>query len=487
MKKKHVGNAPPPAPAGNPQQKWLWLATGLVVLAAAAIRIYGAFNDMWLDEIWSWEVARQVSSPLDVFTKLHHEINHYLNTLYLWAVGDHGNWVGYRIPSIIAGSATVALAGLIGSRRNFTSAMMAVMVTGFSYALILYSSEARGYATAIFFSFLCYYTLARYLENRRWPWAALFSTAAMLGLVSHLTFASVLFAAMTWSGWRLWKSRAGFKPALIHVASCYAAPVLLLAALYWVDIRFVKVGGGTETSLVRSYVDALAWMFGTQSTAACQSLTCLAAVAVLGLGVRRLWREKSDAFVFFIGVTLVFPLGLVVIRGSHVIYFRHFIVGLSFLLILFSFILADLFDQARPQRAASLALLAVYLLTNGWLLMSFFEHGRGHYHDAVRFLAENSRKSVVTVGSDSDVRVGTVVVFYAQDVMGGKTCRYCTSQQWPPGGPEWVIASKESFEDPTPPGARYTDNAGNQYDLVKIFQTAPLSGLHWFIYHNQAE
>jgi hypothetical protein len=31
------------------------------------------------------------------------------------------------------------------------------------------------------------------------------------------------------------------------------------------------------------------------------------------------------------------------------------------------------------------------------------------------------------------------------------------------------------------------DPAGNRYDFVKTFQTAPLSGSHWYIYHNRAK
>jgi hypothetical protein len=89
--------------------------------------------------------------------------------LWLYRAGFHGNWPGYRIPSIAAGVGSVVLAGLIGLRRNAPAACFAMMLVAFSYVQILYSSEARGYAEVVFFSFLSYYALDKYLEKRAWP------------------------------------------------------------------------------------------------------------------------------------------------------------------------------------------------------------------------------------------------------------------------------------------------------------------------------
>jgi len=70
---------------------------------------------------------------------------------------------------------------------------------------------------------------------------------------------------------------------------------------------------------------------------------------------------------------------------------------------------------------------------------------------------------------------------------GNKPVEYCPAGSWPKGGTEWFISHKESFEDPAPPGMQVNDNAGNGYELVKTFPSAPLSGLHWYVYHNLAK
>jgi hypothetical protein len=128
--------------------------------------------------------------------------------------------------------------------------------------------------------------------------------------------------------------------------------------------------------------------------------------------------------------------------------------------------------------------MAGYIGVNGWLTLTLFKYGRGDYSDAARFLADHTKGSVVTVGGDLDFRIGTVVEFYGPLAMGGKTVKYYVRKSWPREGPEWFIAQTESVNSPVPPGEQFTDESGNTYEWVKTFQSAPLSGLHWFVCHN---
>src|SRR5512135_3181929 len=78
--------APPPEP--EPGTGALWLgAAGAMVLVGAVLRALAARGDLWLDEIWSIEWARKAGSFLGVFTNVHVDNNHYLNTLFLRALG----------------------------------------------------------------------------------------------------------------------------------------------------------------------------------------------------------------------------------------------------------------------------------------------------------------------------------------------------------------------------------------------------------------
>ena len=378
-----------------------------------------------------WILPSQVSAPLDVFTKIHHDNNHYLNTLYLFLVGSVGNWPGYRIPSILAGIGTVALAGLIGRRRNPASALLAMLVLGFSYVLVLYSSEARGYMGVVFFSLQSFYLLDRYLETKRWPFALMFSLSAVLGLMSHLVFLTVYLAELVWSGYRLMKSRPGPRRIAIAVLSCHAVPSLFIAALYFLDIRFMTIGGGTTSTLLNGYGTALAWGLGTPTAKVAILWTGIAAVAIIAVGLWRLRREK-DLHVFFGSVIVIFPILLAVASGSKLLYVRYFIVANVFLLILFSFVLADLYRQGPRGKTLCLLVLFAYLAGNGRHLASLFVHGRGQYCEAARLMAEQSDGSLVTIGGDDDYRIGRVLLFHGA-ALAPKTGVYHNWGSWQKG------------------------------------------------------
>src|SRR5438270_6877815 len=132
-------------------RKFIYAAACIVVvILAVSLRARSVLNDLWMDEIWSIELVRELHAPVEVFTKTHHDNNHYLNCLFIYFFGQRGNWPGYRIPAVVAGFGTIVLAWFIGLRRDRATAFFSMLLVSFSYVMILYSSEARGYAPLIF-------------------------------------------------------------------------------------------------------------------------------------------------------------------------------------------------------------------------------------------------------------------------------------------------------------------------------------------------
>jgi hypothetical protein len=464
---------------------WLWVTVciGVVVIAAAA-RIAGAMNDLWLDEILALAAACKLSSVADTFTKLHSEVNHHLYTLYLFVLRPENNWFDCRIPSLLAGIGTVVMAGTIGRRRSRVCGLFAMVLFGSSYVMILYSSEARGYALAVFFALAAFDLLDRYLETRRWPLATGFSVCVILGFLSQLTFVSFYLATVVWALYRL---RREAKGRLVRaMLSCHAAPSAFLAAFYLIDIRRIRGIGGTPSLLLRSCSDALVWAVGSPPDATAQAATGAVAVAVLVAGIWLLRRDRSDLCLFFPVVIVVFPVLLVIVRGSDVIYVRYFIIAIAFLLLLFSFCLGRLYEQEIGGKPACATLLTLFVAINGLHVVSLFEHGRGQYSEAIRYIMQQSERSPITIGSNHDFRVATELTFYWPSDQRSRA-KYYRQNSWPPRGPEWVIRQEESFEDPTSPPTVLTDDRQNEYLLVKRYPSAPLSGLHWFLYHNRSQ
>jgi hypothetical protein len=477
--------------AGRPRfqpRGWrIALATAALLAVAAAIRIRAAQNSLWLDEIVSVDLVRTLTSPLGVFTRIHSDNNHYLNSLLIYFLGFRGDWAGYRVPSILAGVGTVAVAGLIAGRRSASCALFAALLFSFSYVFVLYSSEARGYAELVFFSLLAYLLLGSYLDSLRWPLAVAFSLCACLGFLSHLSFAFFFLASLPWAAIRLAKGRAKIGGLIGRLAICYGAPALLAALLYLVDIRHMAFPGGAKPGLLGSFEAAMAWDLGMPFASTVWWMFAAAAL-VFASGLVLQWREEGDSAIFFAGMIVVAPLLLLFLSRQEVLYVRFFVVPMAFLLILLSRVLSRLWEaHGRAGRVVCCAFFAWYLAANAVPYLSLLVFGRGNNADAVQFLVRNARETPVTVVGDSDFRIGIVVDFFARAAPGGPSVTYFLAKNRPASGAEFIIREKESFEDPVPPATHLVDRAGNEYGLTAVFRTAPLSGLHWFIYQRQRE
>jgi hypothetical protein len=450
-------------------------------LAGAALRIRAAQNSLWLDEIFSIDLLRGLTSPLSIFTDVHNDNNHYLNSLWLFFAGLRGDWQGYRIPSVIAGVGSVVLAGLIGGRRNPATAIMALVVTGFSYVLVLYSSEARGYAEAVFFSFLAYYLLLAYLETPS-PWLALlFAFSSSLGFLAHLTFAFFFFASAPWVAWRLFRSGGGHRNLLRVLALGYALPLCVLTALYLVDVRRMQIQGGSTPTFGHCGLESLAWVVGGPMGIPLWAAAAIAIALLLGA----VFRAAPGDLVLFVGTIGVVPVLVTVASHATVLYVRYFIIPVAFSQLLLALFLGSIGARwGRRGLLLSGVLLLAFVLQNGRSVLALFKYGRGNNSDAIHYMLANRSPGPVSVGGSNEFRIGTVVEYFGRTVPWAGDVRYLTSGLWPGSGVDWLVAEKESFEAPQPPGTAGNDRNGNHYELAAVFPTAPLSGLHWFVYRN---
>ncbi|HEY1765499.1 MAG TPA: hypothetical protein VGF85_11285, partial [Opitutaceae bacterium] len=129
-------------------------------------------------------------------------------------------------------------------------------------------------------------------------------------------------------------------------------------------------------------------------------------------------------------------------------------------------------------------LVCAFVFQNGRSVSALFKYGRGNNSDAIHFMLTNGGLGPITVGGTHEFRIGTVVEYFGRTEPWARRIRYLTSRNWPDSGVDWLVAEKESFEDPKPSGPVCVDGNGNRYELAAVFPTAPLSGLHWFVYRN---
>lgn len=452
-----------------------------IAALGAVLRIAPATGDFWLDEIWTWFDVGRLTSPLQVFTSIHHSNNNHLNSLFFYAIGREAHWTLYRVPSLVAGILSVPLAAWIASRRGRLDAVLAALLVATCFALVHFSSEARGYATAVSAALVATVALEAALGGRRGA-GALFGVCVVLGFLSHLVFLFFYAGAIAQSGWRLLREPTQRARGARRFAALHAFPLACFALLWWVDLRLLAVGGGNPTDYAALVARTVGFSLGLPVLAALALPYAALATALIAAGVHRLRRDGDDAWILYATTIAIAPACVIGLLRPDVVAVRYFLIGITFTLILASQLLADLVRAGGPRRALGLALLALFLAGNGRHIAAFLEHGRGGYHEALLTMARQSPGSRIVAGSDHDFRNGLVLRFYGRWLPEGVTLDYRSRTERPPGGPDWLV--RHAPRRPAEILKRVGDGQGNRYALAAEFDHAAISGFYWALYRN---
>jgi hypothetical protein len=448
----------------------------IALLAALAVRVACLRGELWLDEIWSLDNALHLASPAGILTELHHDNNHPLTTLAFWLLGaGQPAWV-HRLPALAAGLATVLLARAFAHRWGGPAECFAVLLCGSSYLLVVYSSEARGYAFAGCFALGAFLTLERHVETgARAPLAA-FWACAVLGPLSHLVFLQAYCGIAAWSVARLARGRASRRLALVH-----GPPLAALLVLWAVHLRHLEVGGGPEHSVSEVLRAAAAVTVGvTGGGAAAWAAAALAAGIWGGALAVLATRERALALLFLV-VTAAAPLLALALRPD-VLFVRYFYVAILFHTLLLVRLLAWFAARGPRQRLLAWLAAAAFAGAHARAAALLVRHGRGDVLASLRETVGASPEPVVHVGGDHDFRCRIVLEHLASRIRSTGRIVYHAAGSWPAAGPEWLLLCEpERF----PPRAAVTSAQRFVYDLAAQAPAAPLAGLPWLVYRRR--
>ena len=450
-----------------------------LVLAAAALRVRALFTDFWLDEIFSLDgLARRATSVADIFFSpaLRHDNNHHLNTLVLYLLRDHDNWVAMRMPAFVAGLIVVALAAVIARRRGVMDGLFTGALVACSFTMAVYSTEARGYAFVLMFALLGLIALRRYLETPRLSRAVPFWMAVALGLASHPSVLHFYAGACLWSGYRL----RGRVRDLIRL---HAVPIAWMALWAVVVLRGGRVGGGDPRPWQQTADEAFGWTFGYPLGVVPALLALATAIAIVLWDARRLWREGSDEGLFYVG-TILGPIVLMTALAPPYLFARYFLVSLLFFQLVLGRLLARLWEAAHPLRVPAAAALVMICAGNIWHIEQFSTYGRGQASVAIEDL-EESAKGEVVVSSTSLDRWNTLPIeFYERVLHLPRHIRYVPRDEFRAStAVEWVIDQSQALHPE--PAARLEPRPGEIYTLHRPYPAYGPSGLHWFLYQRE--
>lgn len=461
------------------------LLLGLVVLAAAGIRLLAARGDLWLDEVWSLSFARETTAPWDILT-IHHDNNHALNTLALYltvkAAGAHAPAIVYRILALLSGIGLVPLlfwterrSGGEGASRR---ALFAAILCAASFLAIVYSSEARGYAPAAWFAVAAYAIARTPVRTGRARLA--FAACCALGVLSHLTFLFVYGALFVWTvgrdviqrriDWRSW-------------IALHQLPLAFMAGYYIVDVRRLAYGGGPPFDAVDVGRRALALVVGgpEQGMYALAAALCGFSLIVAGIGL--LLRERRDEALFFAALFMA-PAAVLLVYTPRFLDVRYLFVLLPFFFMLASWSLERIW-RGHLGRVSATALVAAFVAGNAQHLRPVLRDGRGHYAQAVALMAALSGGRAATVGGDNDFRNGLMLTYYSEPLPGRGGLTYVPASSPASNDPDLMLTHTFGLADTRSAAVEMIGRNGQVYRLVRWFPYGGMSGWNWYIYQRE--
>lgn len=480
------------------------ITVALLVLAGVALRIGSSMNCFWMDEIWSYFTAMQASHPWEIITKIEVTNNHPLNTLFIYLMGDTKNWVWYRVPSIITGSLVPVLVWKAASEYGLVEGLAAVGIATISYPLVLYSSEARGYAPALFFALVSFFLLQDYWKSRDKTTLFLFWFSTILGLLSNLSFGLTYMALIIWSMLHEASKSQRFYDTAAELLRCHTPPLIamlyLVRSYIFITVKNGVAGARSPIFIALSFKTLLAAMLGTPQKGMILAAAVLVFMFLLTAGFIRLYKtDKLRAVFFLLAIFLPPVMGNLT---SKLFYFRFILVSFPFAFIVLGIGLSACFKHSLYSRTVAIVFLALFIYGNCTRIYGLIKIGRGDYLGAVMYMAENSKRKYITkphgiiikggtshqtakedwitVASDHDFRNTMVLIFYSRYLPPGKNLVYVPHKQWLKEGSDWLLFHTQ-YTGVVPPPV-YKLNNVQVYVLEKIFPYSGVSGWNWFLY-----
>ncbi|MGH0032356.1 MAG: hypothetical protein ACQGVC_21395 [Myxococcota bacterium] len=458
-------------------------AIALATLLGAVLRALVLPADFWLDEIWSIDLAAGLDGWAGVFTGIHHSNNHHLVTLWMVALGPEADPLLHRLPSFLAGVATIPLAAALAWPTSRRAARAAAVATLLSFPLVHFAVEARGYALAVAFALAAQLCLRRALATGSSAPALGFGACVALGLLAHLGFAFYWAGALAQSVWEVRRLAAG-RP-LRRLVALHALPAVVLAALAWVDLRHLFVGAGNPTDAVALATRTFGFAFGAPLT----PWLALPVGALFALGfavaLRRRFRAGDGRWLGD-GVTVVLAPALVfAVLQPEVVAVRYFLIGLTLWIVALCELLPEAGLRGRGARVAFGAGALLFVVGNTAHTLAFLEHGRGGFREATQLIArEAGPDAPARVSSDHDFRTGSVLRFYAARLPEARgRIAYVPRARAQRDGVEWWIL--HAAQRPERPRPAIRDSEGRRFRLVREYDHAAISGFYWALYRSE--
>ncbi len=426
-----------------------WAAVAGAALLGSLLRATASTGDLGLDEVWSLRLVAQVHALGAVFWGISHDNNHFLNSAWLYGLGqDRPVWL-YRLPAIVFGTLTVPALARFCGRRSSAAGVIAAVLGAVALPLVDFGSEARGYAGLVLATVLALDQGDRAVDAalagdqigcRRASWRL--GAAVGFGTLCHLTMAYPVAVLGLATLARMVGHQRRPRPVLAAATRIFwPSAVLVLPALaallagILIRGRFT-IGDAAPFSfgaLVHGYGGMILLMSGL-SDAAPPMLAAAGALALLAVAARhRLVAPRST--VLGIATLVVLPGVIATARLPNVVYCRYFSVCGLVLLVVMAEALGTLWNTGPAGRRRATA--AVLAMATGSLVLDglAIRDGRGGFGETLEIMrAEGSLRYATDHPVMADLLLGGAARASGVAPVAVPEAAFCVAP------PDWYIA-----------------------------------------------
>jgi predicted membrane-bound mannosyltransferase len=471
----------------TPLSRHMRLAIALVMLLGLGLRMAAATGGIWLDEAWSVVYARDVPPFFGVFSSINHDNNHHLNSLWLQLVGPSAPPIAMRLLSIISGTLSIGLAALITARRSQAAALISALLFALSPILVLYGSEARGYAPFVLAFLSAIFVIDRWLSEGGQPPRRALAVIAAFGILSHLLMVPALCALAAWVWLDHW-GRSDWRAATRSTLDALT-PAALTAATIMITIFGVArvVAGGM---MVGGY-EAFSWpLFGyamthlssaTTGIGAFESvslITLCAALASIATLIAA-GQMKRARLSFYAPLIAMMPVAVMLVQPGNTAFPRYYlVVAVGVLLIAGEAAGAAWERRSSFARVLAAAVICAWLGGSALQVRGLQSNQRGNASAAVaameRMSPSGARVMIGHYRSEAALAVMSAQTHYPITTKNAATEQNCANSQF------WFNETYDAVPRPT----QFTA-CGTRWNEVAGADSVGLSGQSWSLYARQ--
>lgn len=466
--------------------------TGLLVVGIASLiigalsRMLATRGELWLDELWSLLHVTPIANPFEIFTKVKHDNNHLLNSLWMWICVQTGEPSSFnvRLPSLVCGIALliVLLKQTSSAAERATNTLWLVLVAC-SYPVTLYCSEARGYSLVLLCAVIGYRCLDSLLRNPEDDTAIkVFGVAGVVGCLSHAIYVLFLAPALAWLFWR-----AGMSP-LKHnsrnlIRYGMLPPVVTASILTLTFYTGMEIGGGPLLPYLEVAATTISVAFGGVALSSVNvdvtGWSLFFAITVVTVCALELvaWIRSGDPRAILVTLILTTPWIAVAVLQPHFILPRYFIIQVVFAYLVAARFLVRLSRQGSLGVVVCATLVAAYVGSSGLHISDLVTRGRSHFVEIFATLGDKKDSTPITVGGDQDFQ-NSLRLAYAGKSANNLT--YVPNYRTSVEPPTFVI--RESLDAYEEFPRTFSTTQGVRYEKVKSYKAPLLNGSHVSIY-----